>query len=63
MKWDSLLWEAEFEEDENEIQITIEGACSGIDDRTIQRLEDEGVEVVSIKIRPEETTPVQSRPY
>lgn len=53
MKWDSIIWDAELSDDENELRLSIEGACSDIDERTFRRLQEHGVEVDSISHKPE----------
>lgn len=63
MEWDCLLWEAQVEEAKNEVRISIEADCTGIDDDWIKRFQEQGVEVSSIKIRPEGAAPRQRRSF
>ena len=53
MQWDTILWDAEVSEEDNEIRLSIEGTCSDIDERTFRQLKRDGVEVKTVKLSPE----------
>lgn len=55
MEWDTLVWNASSSEEENELQLTIQGTCSDIDEDVFRQLQNRGVEVTSISIRPKAT--------
>ncbi|TMT81469.1 hypothetical protein E2L06_15940 [Haloterrigena sp. H1] len=53
MKWDTIIWDAELSDDGNELHLSVEGACSEINEQTFRRLQEYGVEVESISLKPE----------
>ncbi len=55
MEWNTLVWNASSDEEENELQLTIQGTCSDIDEDVFRQLRNQGVEVTSISIRPRAT--------
>lgn len=62
MEWDTLLWNAEVTEEENEIRLSIEGTCNDIDEETCRQLKRDGSEVKKIKIGPKRAQTKASQP-
>lgn len=55
MEWDSIVWNAEIAEDDNELRLAMEGKCSNIDEGTFRQLQSRGIEVKNVKIEAEGT--------
>lgn len=58
MEWDEIEWTAEVSKEENEIQLDLDGRCS-MDERLLERFEENNVVVTGVKLEPEGETLVE----